>query len=200
METPTTKAALIAEMEIVRREWETLLSQLDEKGLSEPGIDGNWSVKQIVAHIAGYEEWAAAFAKDRLDPNAGILAKFDAFWQQQLDAFRQIRPDFPAHMSETDDDQTNDLVVYAYDRYTSQEVLDREHRAFHDLLAAVKALSDSQLAEPFTSNSRSLLAILPNQSFLHYKTHMPAVRSWAEQRARQTQAETRTSAAVRRGM
>ena len=189
IETPTTKAAFIAEMESIRREWDALLARLDEQGLLEPGVEGTWSVKQIVAHVAGYEEWAFAFIKDRLDPNAGILAEFDAFWQQQIDAYRHIRPDFPTHMSETDDDQTNALVVYVYDRYSTQEVLERERRVFQDLLAAVQALSESQLAEPFKSNGSSLLAILPNQSYQHYKTHMPAVRSWIEQRAQQTRTE-----------
>jgi hypothetical protein len=93
-------------------------------------------------------------------------------------------------MSETDDDQTNALVVQVYDRYSAQEVLEREHHIFQDLLAAVQALSESQLAESFQRNSRSLLAILPNQSYQHYKTHMPAVRSWLAQRAQQTQAKT----------
>ena len=73
MDTPTTKAALLSAMETARREWDSLLSHVDEQALVEPGVEGVWSVKQIVAHIAGYEEWAAAFLTDRLDPTAGAL-------------------------------------------------------------------------------------------------------------------------------
>lgn len=180
MDVPTTKAALLDAMESARREWETLLAQIDAQALVQPGVEGAWSVKQIVAHIAGYEEWAAAFLTDRLDPAAGALAAFDAFWQRQLDAYRQDRPDFPAHMSETDDDQTNALVVAVYDRYSAKEVLERERHAYQQLLAATRMLSDTQLTEPWRPNSRSLMEILPNQSYRHYRTHMPAIRRWLE--------------------
>ncbi len=190
MDTPMPKAALLSAMETVRSEWETLLAQLDEQALLEPGVEGVWSVKQIVAHIAGYEEYAAALLTDRLDPGAGAQATLDAFYQQQLNEYRHHRPDFPAQMSETDDDQTNALVVAVYDRYSAHTVLNREHQAYQQLLAAIRAVSDTQLTEPWRPNGRSLLEILPNQSYQHYQTHMPAIRRWLEQRQQKTHAES----------
>ena len=186
MDVPTSKPELLRAMETGRSEWETLLSQIDEHALLEPGVEGVWSVKQIVAHIAGYEEWAAAFLTDRLDPLAGAIAAFDAFWQDQLDAYRQDRPDFPAQMSETDDDQTNAVVVAVYDRYAAHEVLDRERHAYRQLLAATRAVSDTQLAEPWKPNGRSLLKLLPNQSYQHYRMHIPTIQRWLQQRGQQT--------------
>jgi Protein of unknown function (DUF1706) len=186
MDTPTTKAALLSAMETARREWDTVLAHIDESALVEPGVEGIWSVKQIVAHIAGYEAWAAAFLTDRLDARAGVLAAFDAFWQHQLDAYRQNHAEFPAHMSDTDDDQTNALVVAVYDRYTAPEVLERERQAYQQLLAAIRAISDTQLAEPWRPNGRSLLEILPNQSYQHYQTHLPAIQRWLKQRQPKT--------------
>ena len=38
MDTPTTKAALLSAMETARSEWETLLSDIDEQALLEPGV------------------------------------------------------------------------------------------------------------------------------------------------------------------
>src|SRR5437868_2837701 len=135
MDVTTTKAALLQSMEIVRSEWETLLSQIDEQALVQPGVEGGWSVKDIVAHITGYEEYTAALLSDRLNPTAGAQATLDLFWQQQLDAYRQDWPDFPTQLSETDDDQTNALVVAVYDRYSAYEVLEREREAYQRLLA-----------------------------------------------------------------
>src|SRR5258705_11681501 len=103
MGSPKTKSELLRAMEAGRHAWDTVLSQIDEQALSEPGVEGVWSVKQIVAHVAGYEEWTSAFLTNRLNPGAGILAAHDAFWQEQLDPYRQGHPDFPAQMSETDD-------------------------------------------------------------------------------------------------
>src|SRR5262245_14285391 len=141
MDSPTTKAALLSAMETGRREWDALLGLIDAEALVEQGVEGVWSVKQIVAHIAGYEEWTAAFLIDRADPNAGALAALDAFWQRELDTYRRSRPDFPARMSDTDEDQTNAIVVATYDRYSAPEVLRRERDLYQRLLTATRALS-----------------------------------------------------------
>jgi hypothetical protein len=133
-------------------------------------------------HIAGYEAWAAAFLTDRHDPNAGALAAFEAFWQHELEAYRQHHPDFPARMSETNDDQTNAVVVAAYDRLSASDVLERERQIYQQLLAAIQALSEAQLAEPWREGGRSLLEILPNQSYDHYQTHLPSIRRRLAQR------------------
>ena len=165
-------------MEIGRREWDTILSQIDGQHLSEPGVEGFWSVKQIIAHVAGYEEWTAAFLNDRLNPGAGILAAHDAFWQEQLDVYRQDHPDFPSQMNETDDDQTNAVVVAFYDQYTAQEVLEREQQAYQKLLSAVQATPESQLIEPGTIGKKSIMEILPDQAHGHYQGHLPAIQRW----------------------
>jgi hypothetical protein len=178
MDIPKTKPELLRAMEAGRREWETVLSQIDEQSLSEPGVEGIWSVKQIVAHVAGYDEWTAAFLTNRLNPDAGILAAHDAFWQKQLDAYRQDHPDFPAHMNETGDDQTNAVVVAAYDQYTAREVLEREQKAYKELLSAVQAMSESQLIEPGIVGKKSIMEILPDQAHGHYQGHLPAIQRW----------------------
>jgi hypothetical protein len=173
MSMPTTKVELITAMEGGRRECDSVLAAIDEHALVEPGVEGAWSVQQIVAHVVGYEAWAAACLTDRRDPSAGALAVFDVYWQQALDVYHQHHPDFPARMSETDDDQTNAVVVAAYDRLSASDVLERERQIYQQLLAAIQALSEAQLAEPWREGGRSLLEILPNQSYDHYQTHLP---------------------------
>jgi len=182
MSMPTTKVELITALEGGRREWDSVLAAIDEHALVEPGIEGAWSVQQIVAHVAGYEAWAAAFLTDRRDPSAGALAAFNTYWQQELDVYRQHHPDFPARMSETDDDQTNAVVVATYDRLSASDVLARERQIYQQLLDAIKALSETQLAEPWREGGRSLLEILPNQCYGHYQTHLPSIRRWLARR------------------
>src|SRR5712692_5489806 len=148
MDVPTTKSALLWAMETGRSEWETLLFQIDEQALLEPGVEGVWSVKEIVAHIAGYEEYAAALLTDRLETGAGAQAALDAFYQQQLNAYRHNHPDFPAQLNDADDDQTNALVVAVYNPYSAHAVLDHEHQTYLRLLAATRAVSDAKLTEP----------------------------------------------------
>jgi len=178
MDIPKTKSELLRALESGRREWDRVLSQMDEQHLSEPSVEGIWSVKQIVAHVAGYEEWTAAFLTDRLNPGAGILAAHDAFWQEKLDVYRQDHPDFPSDMNKTNDDQTNAVVVAVYDQYSAREVLEREQHAYQQLLAAIQDMSDSQLIEPETVGRKSIMEILPDQCYGHYQGHLPAIQHW----------------------
>ena len=177
-----TKAALLSALESGRREWDTLLGQIHADALETPGVEGIWSVKQIVAHIAGYELYAAALLCDRCDPSAGAQAALDAFFQQQLERYRYDHPDFPKHLQDTDDDQTNALVVAVYDQYAAQEVLERERQAYEQLLAAILAVSEEQLTEPWRPGGRTLLQILPNQCYEHYQMHLPSIERWLGQR------------------
>jgi len=34
-----------------RAQWDTLLAQIDEQWMLEPGVEGKWSVKDIIAHV-----------------------------------------------------------------------------------------------------------------------------------------------------
>lgn len=182
---PTAKSALVRLMRAGRHTWDTVLSQIDEQSLLEPGVEGIWSVKQIVAHVAGYEEWMVAFLRERLDPAGGSLDAHDAFWQNQLDLYRQDHPDFPADMNETDDDQTNAVVVAAYDQYSAPEVLERERQVYQQLLSVMQEIPESQLIEPGTVGKKSIMEILPNQCYGHYQTHLPSIQRWLTQHTTQ---------------
>ena len=85
-------------------------------------------------------------------------------------------------MNETDDDQTNAVVVAFYDQYTAREVLEREQHAYQKLLSATQAMSDSQLIEPRIVGKKSIMEILPDQAHGHYQGHLPAIQRWLEQR------------------
>ena len=179
---PADKSALLQEMQAGRRLWDDALTQIDPSTLEEPGIEGIWSVKQIIAHILGYEEWALAFLTDLHDPGAGSLTAFDAFWQGELDIYRLDHPDFPTRMSETNDDQTNAVVVVTYDRFSASQVLERERQVYQQLLAATQAVSERDFLMPWQPGVRPLIAILPGQSYAHYQTHLPAIQRWSTER------------------
>src|SRR5215216_1496497 len=175
---PINKTELLEHMESGRREWEESLAQVDPSALDEPAVEGVWSVKQIVAHILGYEEWALAFLTELRDPGSSARSAFDAFWQKQLELYRQDHPDFPALMGETDDDQTNAVVVATYDRYSAGEVLERERQVYGQLHIATQLVPEDRFLEPWKPGGRTLIEILPGQSYTHYQTHLPAIRNW----------------------
>jgi len=55
------KQALFAALESSHSDWIAFLETLPEENLTLPGVAGEWSVKDIVAHVAWYEWWLAEF-------------------------------------------------------------------------------------------------------------------------------------------
>ncbi len=46
------KTHLLGLIERDRAHWETLLGSIPEVWMTEPGVEGEWSIKDIIAHIA----------------------------------------------------------------------------------------------------------------------------------------------------
>ena len=55
MNTPMTKTRLLDRLRTERAQWEALLTDIDEARMTQPGVEGEWSVKDIVAHVTFYE-------------------------------------------------------------------------------------------------------------------------------------------------
>jgi len=54
-----TTTQLLEVMRTARSNWEALLAEVGEARLTEPGVEGDWSLKDIIAHITYFETWAA---------------------------------------------------------------------------------------------------------------------------------------------
>src|SRR5438552_7081604 len=46
-----TKPKLLDSLRSARAEWDSLLSQISEERMAQPGVAGDWSVKDIIAHV-----------------------------------------------------------------------------------------------------------------------------------------------------
>src|SRR6476469_4786786 len=55
MNQPRDKAELLDWLVTGRQEWEALLAQVDPARMLEPGVEGDWSVRDILAHVVWYE-------------------------------------------------------------------------------------------------------------------------------------------------
>ena len=150
----------------------------------EPGVEGIWSVKEIIAHIAGFEHYAAALLTDLFRAELRAQAALDAFYQQQLDHYRAQHADFPAALDALDGDQLNTLFVAVRNQHSVHDVLEFEQQTYQQLLEATRALPETDLTDPSKAGGRTLLEILPNQSYGHYRMHTPAMRRWLDQRNR----------------
>lgn len=59
MDPPTKKAEILERNRLAIAAWEAALAELDDRDLVQAGAVGEWSVKDIVAHIASDDRWFA---------------------------------------------------------------------------------------------------------------------------------------------
>jgi hypothetical protein len=178
-----TKPSLLQAMKTGRQAWPALLDRIDKAALTEPGVEGVWSVKEIVAHIAGYEQYFTAYLAD-LRPGSsnspGRTAILDSFYQQHLNIYRQTHPDFPAQLDDVHENQLNTIFVWACQQQSVQDVLAAELESYENLMAEVQVLSEQALTD--SHQGRALIERLPNQYYAHYQIHMPAINVWWRKR------------------
>jgi len=128
-----TKAVIIEKLKAERRRLEQNLAQLTPDDLLKPGVVGEWSIKDVLAHLADWEAhmpvWLAAAR--RSDPVVEIETGLD--WKQ-FDAFNQRI--YERHR----DQPLDDVLAYFHDTHRqfmsmvetmpADEILERGRYAF----------------------------------------------------------------------
>jgi hypothetical protein len=54
------KTELIGELQKGYQKWQALLDQIGPVRMDQPGVNGDWSMKDIVAHLTGWNHWLVA--------------------------------------------------------------------------------------------------------------------------------------------
>lgn len=130
MEASTSKAQLLAEMNDEQAQWEALLSDIGEDHMTQPGVAGEWSVKDIVAHITAWRR--------------RTVSRFQAALHHQPTP----TPPWPSELQ--DDDQIN-AWFHAADRDRPLGDVLRESRAvYQQLYDTLAAFPESELRDPAT--------------------------------------------------
>jgi hypothetical protein len=163
--TQISKAELLEKMRDGRTRWGALLERVGEARMAQPGVDGEMSVKDIIAHVAAYEQWTAEQIR------AEITGEMPP-----------PNPDEEAHPDDWMDLDRRNARIYLLNRdLPLDEVMSKSHRAFEQLLAAVEALSEEDLAGPQEwTYGEPVRKIVPVQCYVHYQDHIPAISAWLD--------------------
>jgi len=43
-----------------QRKWQAFLAEIDPAQMERPGVNGDWSMKDLVAHLTGWNHWLVA--------------------------------------------------------------------------------------------------------------------------------------------
>lgn len=149
------------------QQWEALLEQIGPTRMDQPGVNGQWSIKDLVAHLTGWQP--------------RLITRIQAAQRNEPEP----PPPWPAHV------QTEDEInawIYESNRGRSvHEVLDESHHVFQQLLAVIEGLPDDvRIVSIRTSSGREYhLVWLDGQRFPageffdHFQDdHEPDVRAW----------------------
>ena len=117
------KTELIMWLQSEQREWLSLLGQIDESSLEKPGVNGNWSIKDLIAHLTTWHQ--------------DHLLCLDA-------AAKDIPvPDPPWPIEITDTDEINAWIFTHNQKRQLGDVLEENRQVFEALLAIVKSFPES---------------------------------------------------------
>ncbi len=158
------KQALLDELIASRAEWDALITKLGRENLAIPGVAGNWSVKDIIAHITTWEtrpvKWLEAAKRgDKPEP---------ASWGQGGGTEEEIN-----------------ARIYELNRNLPLEQVIAESRHIHDaVVSAVREMSEEDVAEKKYEwlGNGTLADAIPGNSYEHYRLHADTIRSWFETR------------------
>lgn len=174
---PATKAELLERIRTERAAWESLLSQIADAVMTQPVLADGWSVKDLIAHIAAYEQWTAGQVRAANEGRAPT----------NLELYGTETPS-PALTGEDgwDLDRQNAAIHAQYRDTPLADVRAFAARAHQDLLDAITTTPDADLTTPGAqawTGANILLASIAEQSYGHYGEHIALLRAVAGQDA-----------------
>ncbi|HUY78877.1 MAG TPA: ClbS/DfsB family four-helix bundle protein [Ktedonobacterales bacterium] len=124
----TSKAQLLTDLNNEQVQWEALLAEIGEAHMTQPGVAGEWSIKDIVAHLTGWRSRS--------------VARFQA-------ALRHEPTPAPAWPAQLQDDDEINAWIYAANRDRSlANVLAESRTVYQQLADALNAFPEAELQDP----------------------------------------------------
>ena len=155
-----TKAQLLDMIQTARAHWDALLAGIPEAWMTEPGVAGEWSIKDIIAHIAWGE-------RENLGVAQSLAVVGSELWR----------------LSE---DERNAAVFEQNRDRELGDVLAESRQTFRLYLDAVAALSEEDLNDPsqFAEMPEGWLPWRIMFDPGHYQEHADGIRAWLARQAR----------------
>jgi hypothetical protein len=164
MEEGMTKTKIIESIRSERGSLDTVLGRLSETQMTGPAIESDWTVKDILAHIADWEQRMVRWTEESL---------------------RGEVPERPAPGMTWDDlDRLNEQIFASNRDKPLNDVLAEFHRSFQRALTTVEALAEADLIDPKRFEWRQgdpLWHMVAANTWWHYKEHRETIENWLKE-------------------
>lgn len=157
------KAQLLDELRDEEARFEALLQDIGDENMTQPGVAGEWSIKDIVAHLTGWRRWT--------------VARFQAALRHEP----APPPLWPGSLQT--DDEINAWIYDANRDRPLADVLRDSRDVFDQLVATLDAFSDADLLDParFPWIAAEDFPLTGALFFGHFHDeHEPDMRAWLE--------------------
>jgi Mycothiol maleylpyruvate isomerase N-terminal domain len=149
MSTPNRKAQILEQVRATHQEFEGILAQIAPDRLTQPGVNGDWTVKDVLAHIT--------------------------WWEQHL--LRRLRTGqddlYTPDVDPREATHEVNAVVFAASRERPLDDVRAEFGAsYRELLAELEALP------PEVATQDEIYQAIGADTFEHYPEHTEMLRAW----------------------
>jgi len=156
---PMTGTRLAEILRDERAQWNALLDQVGLDRMEIPGVEGEWSAKELVAHLTWYERAVVEGAQQLL----------------RTGTFTRPRPEGVGL------DEMNAKIAEDGRAMSASDVLADADAVFDQLLAVVASCPEDILNDPrrlgLPDDTPPWMRVA-NNSYAHYREHEPALRAW----------------------
>lgn len=155
-----TKAHILLELRSARAEWDALMTEVGEERMLQPGATGEWSVRDVIAHLTSFDRWfvSASEAQFRGEP-----PPMDGTEWLSWDERNAIHHQRTLHLPLTD-------------------VLRQSREVYQRLLEAIEQHSEDFLTQPQTIPGAPqpvhIWEQLAGNHYEHYRLHAGWIREW----------------------
>src|SRR5581483_9127501 len=142
-------------------QFEALLASLEEEQMMIPGVNGNWSIKDHIAHLLAWQ--------DHL--------------QELLQAVLDGKKEPPKPVQEFSSvDEINEYIYQKYRDRPLAEVLVAFRASYQRVLSTVQALSQESLNGPFPwyEDDKPIGSGVAGDTYHHYEEHSGMILHWLQ--------------------
>ena len=155
------KDQLLSALQNEQAGWKRLLDDIGEARMTEPGVAGEWSIKDIVAHLTGWRR--------------RTVGRFQAALKHEPEP----APPWPPHLQT--DDEINAWIYAANRDRPLADILQESDVVFQQLVDTFSAFPEAELLDPNRFGWMEGEPLSGAAFFAHFhEEHEPDMRAWLD--------------------